>query len=108
MTKKDFIQFANLIGRFEARLKLGNRQARTLLFEELVDILDKSNKNFSYSIFHRATQDAEEIYLLNAEEETEKQIRRREEEDNKRKKIAEEVLRKEAEQKNNITTSITI
>jgi len=85
MTKKDFIQFANLIGRFEARLKLGDRQARTLLFEELVDILDKSNKNFSYSIFHRATQDAEEIYLIEHEEEQiEKRFKEEQKEENKR------------------------
>jgi len=88
LTRKHYKELAVMLGKLEARLMLKERHATAELWEEITDFLKADNKNFSYSIFLDAFHDATEDYL--------------------RQKEAEEVLRKEAEQKNNITTSITI
>ena len=88
LTRKHYKELAVMIGKLEARLMLKENNASMGLWEELTDFLKADNKNFSYSIFLEAFGNAKLDYL--------------------RQKEAEEVLRKEAEQKNNITTSITI
>ena len=77
-----------MLGKLEARLMLKERNASMELWEEITDFLKADNKNFSYAIFLDAFHDATEDYL--------------------RQKEVEEVLRKEEDQKNNTTTSITI
>ncbi len=76
------------MGKHQGKVLRKEFHASSDLFEELTEFLQADNKNFSYSIFLDAFNDATEDYLREQE--------------------AEEVFRKIEEQKKNTTTSITI